>query len=53
LPDLNSAVSRASFYPCTVDNACHRSKPWEASWITSMFLHGSWDHILGNIAFSL
>ena len=21
------------------------------SWITSMFLHGSWDHILGNMLF--
>ena len=23
LPHLNAAVYHASFYPCTVDNACH------------------------------
>src|SRR5690349_4286679 len=51
LPDLNSAVYHASFYPCTVDNACHGPEPWAVSWITSMFLHGSWSHILGNMVF--
>ena len=24
LPNMNSAVYHASFYPCTVDNACRR-----------------------------
>ena len=51
LPDLNSAVFHASFYPCTVDNACHGPEPWGISWITAMFMHGSWDHILGNMVF--
>jgi membrane associated rhomboid family serine protease len=51
LPDLNSAVFHASFYPCTVDNACNGPEPWGISWITAMFLHGSWDHILGNMLF--
>ena len=51
LPNLNSAVYHASFYPCTVDNACYGPEPWGVSWITSMFLHGSWDHILGNMLF--
>jgi membrane associated rhomboid family serine protease len=51
LPDLQSAVFHASFYPCTVDNACSGPEPWGVSWITSMFLHGSWDHILGNMLF--
>jgi membrane associated rhomboid family serine protease len=51
LPHLNSAVFHASFYPCTVNNTCHGPEPWEVSWITSMFLHGSWDHILGNMLF--
>ncbi len=26
-------------------------EPWELSWFTSMFMHGSWDHILGNMLF--
>jgi rhomboid family protein len=51
LPHLNSAVFHASFYPCTVDNACHGPEPWGISWITAMFMHGSWDHILGNMLF--
>jgi membrane associated rhomboid family serine protease len=51
LPDLNSAVYHASFYPCTVDNACRGPEPWGVSWITAMFSHGSWDHILGNMLF--
>ena len=51
LPHLNSSVVHASFYPCTVNNSCHGPEPWGISWITAMFLHGSWDHILGNMLF--
>jgi len=51
LPHLNSAVYHASFYPCTVTNACHGPEPWAVSWFTAMFMHGSWDHILGNMLF--
>jgi rhomboid family protein len=51
LPHLNSSIYHASFYPCTVNGSCHGPEPWEVSWITSMFLHGSWDHILGNMLF--
>jgi membrane associated rhomboid family serine protease len=51
LPHLNSAVFHASFYPCTVDNACRGPEPWTVSWLTSMFMHGSWSHILGNMLF--
>jgi rhomboid family protein len=25
--------------------------PWSVGWITSMFMHGGWDHILGNMLF--
>jgi membrane associated rhomboid family serine protease len=51
LPHLNSAVYHASFYPCTVDGACRGPEPWGISWLTAMFMHGSWDHILGNMLF--
>jgi membrane associated rhomboid family serine protease len=51
LPDLQSAVFHASFYPCTVDQACDGPQSWGVSWITAMFLHGSWGHILGNMLF--
>jgi membrane associated rhomboid family serine protease len=51
LPHLNRSILHASFYPCTVNNSCHGPEPWGVSWITAMFLHGSWDHILGNMLF--
>jgi membrane associated rhomboid family serine protease len=51
LPHLQSAVFHASFYPCTVNNTCQGPESWGISWITAMFLHGSWDHILGNMLF--
>ena len=51
VPDLNHAVFHASFYPCTVDASCHGPESWGVSWITAMFLHGSWGHILGNMLF--
>ncbi|MGN6429287.1 MAG: rhomboid family intramembrane serine protease [Gaiellaceae bacterium] len=51
LPHLQRSVLHASFYPCSVNNTCHAPESWGVSWITSMFLHGSWDHILGNMLF--
>ena len=51
LPNLNGAVYHASFYPCSVDNACRAPEAWGISWITAMFLHAGWDHILGNMLF--
>ena len=49
LPHLNAAVYHASFYPCSVEGACRAPEPWGLSWITAMFLHGGWGHILGNM----
>src|SRR5690242_18175164 len=51
LPHLQRSVLHASFYPCSVNGSCHAPESWGVSWITSMFLHGSWDHILGNMLF--
>ena len=51
LPHLDSSVAHASFYPCTVNGSCDGPEPWEISWFTAMFMHGSWDHILGNMLF--
>jgi membrane associated rhomboid family serine protease len=51
LPHLSSSVFHASFYPCTVNGTCHGPEPWGVSWITAMFVHGSWSHILGNMLF--
>jgi len=51
LPHLQSSILHASFYPCTVNGSCHGPEPWGISWITAMFMHGSWGHILGNMLF--
>jgi membrane associated rhomboid family serine protease/ribosomal protein S27E len=51
LPDLDAAINQASFYPCDVTHGCHLGIPWGASWITAMFMHGNWHHILGNMVF--
>ena len=51
LHQLSSAVFHASFYPCSVNGSCHAPESWGVSWITAMFLHGSWGHILGNMLF--
>jgi len=51
VPDLNRAVEHASFYPCAVSGSCHAPLPWGLSWFTAMFLHGSWEHIGGNMLF--
>jgi len=51
LPHLDSSVLHASFYACSLKGSCDAPEPWEISWFTSMFLHGSWDHILGNMLF--
>ena len=51
LPHLNTAIYHASFHPCSVDGACRAPEPWGLSWITAMFLHGGWDHILSIMLF--
>jgi membrane associated rhomboid family serine protease len=51
LPDLDGAVTRASFYPCDVDGSCDAPMPWAVSWLTAMFMHADWSHLLGNMLF--
>ncbi|WP_197509467.1 rhomboid family intramembrane serine protease [Mycobacterium sp. E3247] len=51
LPDPEAAIHQASFYPCAIENSCATPEPWGIGWITAMFLHAGWDHILGNMWF--
>ena len=51
LPNRDAAISDGSFYPCDITNACHLGIPWGVGWITAMFMHAGWDHILGNMLF--
>jgi membrane associated rhomboid family serine protease len=56
-PGLDAHVFQYSFYPCSIDPPCVsdiarvREIGWLPSLFTSMFMHGSWAHILGNMLF--
>jgi membrane associated rhomboid family serine protease len=46
------------YYPCTIHGPCHipvdvpiHTLPWWLSTFTAMFMHASWEHILGNMLF--
>jgi membrane associated rhomboid family serine protease len=51
LPNGDAAVSQAAFYACDVNNSCHMGPSWGIGWITAMFMHAGWDHILGNMLY--
>jgi membrane associated rhomboid family serine protease len=51
LPNFDASVIDSSFYVCSVDGTCDPHLPWYVSWFTSMFMHGSWSHLLGNMWF--
>jgi len=52
LPHLNQSVDELGFHPCEVTNSCPVvGEDWELTAVTSMFMHGSWVHLLGNMLF--
>jgi membrane associated rhomboid family serine protease len=51
-------VLKDGYYPCAVQGPCHvpatipiHPLPWYEGAFTSMFMHASWEHILGNMLF--
>ena len=53
-PGLNAHVFRDGFYPCTIEGPCHvpiHPLPWYEGAFSAMFMHASWEHILGNMLF--
>jgi rhomboid family protein len=58
---LDYHVVKDGFYPCSVQGPCEaiavngqpvaHNLSWIESTFTSMFMHGSWEHILGNMLF--
>ena len=50
-------VARDGYYPCLVNGPCDvfarrfHDLPWYESAFTSMFMHASWQHIVGNMLF--
>jgi membrane associated rhomboid family serine protease len=52
LPDLDGAVNQLAFHPCEVESSCPQvGQDWPLTAITSMFMHASWAHLLGNMLF--
>jgi membrane associated rhomboid family serine protease len=52
LPDLNGSVTELAYQPCEVENSCPTvGQDWPLTAITSVFMHGSWAHLLGNMLF--
>jgi membrane associated rhomboid family serine protease len=57
-PGVDVHVFRDGFYPCTIQGPCHvpapfvvHPLPWYEGVFTGMFMHASWEHILGNMLF--
>jgi membrane associated rhomboid family serine protease len=54
---LDYHVLRDGYYPCSLEGPCGvpaaavHHLPWYESTFTSMFMHGSWEHIIGNMLF--
>jgi len=55
LPDLQHSTAQLAFQPCEVDHSCPPGTATGQGWLvtafTSMFMHGSWLHIAGNMLF--
>ena len=52
LPDLERSVLDAGYFPCEPSGACDApGAGWPVDAVTSMFMHGSWIHIIGNMLF--
>jgi len=53
-PGVNVHVFRDGYYPCAVHGPCVQGihpLPWYEGVFTGMFMHASWQHILGNMLF--
>jgi membrane associated rhomboid family serine protease len=52
LPNLNRAILDSGYFPCEPVHECVApGNPWWIDIFTSMFMHGGWEHILGNMLF--
>ena len=52
LPDLERSVNELAYHPCEVEDSCRVvGEDWPVTAVTSMFMHGGWDHIIGNMLF--
>ncbi len=51
-PGLSASVNELAYHPCEVEETCPQTgEDWPVTAFTSMFMHGSWGHLLGNMLF--
>jgi membrane associated rhomboid family serine protease len=49
---FEASINELAYHPCEVEDSCRTvGEDWPVTAITSMFMHGSWDHLLGNMLF--
>ena len=47
-----ASVNEAAYHPCEIEDSCRQvGEDWPVTIFTSMFMHGSWMHLLGNMLF--
>jgi membrane associated rhomboid family serine protease len=47
-----AAVDEGAYQPCEVEDSCRRiGWDWTVNIFTSMFMHGGWGHLIGNMLF--
>jgi membrane associated rhomboid family serine protease len=52
LPNLDRAVNELAYHPCEVEGSCRQvGEDWPLTAVTSMFMHGGWEHLIGNMLF--
>jgi len=52
LPDLQGSVDELAYQPCELEGSCTQvGQGWLVTAFTSMFMHGGWAHLLGNMLF--
>ncbi len=61
-PGMFASLEEGAYYPCEVDGSCpatcpaerpcpNEGRPWIVTAFTSVFMHGGWEHLLGNMLF--
>jgi membrane associated rhomboid family serine protease len=55
LPDQEHAIAELAYQPCEVNDSCSPGgavgEDWPVTSLTSMFMHGDWFHLIGNMLF--
>jgi membrane associated rhomboid family serine protease len=51
-PAFRNSLADGAYFPCEVEESCNGPGwSWPVNLFTSMFMHASWGHILGNMLF--